>query len=101
MLLVPGGQEGLDVGEVLVQSGPTDAGALGDLGHRHREHTLLLNQLAHRVENGLPHLLPMRLHRQLANGDVNAAEAVPFDRLPHRGRIAIGSISPRCSVSNR
>lgn len=63
MLLVPGGQEGLDVRIVLVQSGPTDAGALGDLGHRHGEQTLLLNELAHRVENGLPHLLPVRLHR--------------------------------------
>jgi hypothetical protein len=33
--LVPSGQNGVNVGEVLVQRGPADAGRLRDAGHRH------------------------------------------------------------------
>jgi hypothetical protein len=51
LALVPGDQDRLDVGEVLVQRGPADAGPLGDLGHRHRGQPVLGYQRGHGVQD--------------------------------------------------
>src|SRR5450755_2186861 len=44
LAFVPGGQDRLEVGEVLVQGGAPDAGLLGDLRHRHRRQPVLGDQ---------------------------------------------------------
>ena len=51
VLLVPGEQDRLDVGEVLVQRRPADARPLGDVRHLHRCQAVLRHQLPGGPEN--------------------------------------------------
>jgi len=52
---VPGGQDRLDVGEVLVQRRAADAGLGGDPGHRHRREPVLGDQRRGRVKRRVVH----------------------------------------------
>jgi hypothetical protein len=61
--LVPGDQDRLDVREVLVQRCPSDAGLIGDLGHRHRGQPVLGHERRRGVQRGLPHGVAVRLDR--------------------------------------
>ena len=59
LLLVPGPNNRLDVGEVLVQGGAADAGGLRDLRHRERERPVSANKLLGCLEDRLAHQLPV------------------------------------------
>jgi hypothetical protein len=59
MVVMPGDQQGLNVRKVFVERGAADAGAVRDLGHGHGEQTPLLDELTNRIEDGLPHFLPV------------------------------------------
>jgi hypothetical protein len=61
--LVPGDQDRLDVRKVLIQRGPSDAGRLGDLGHRYRDQPVLLDESGGRVEGRLADGATMRIDR--------------------------------------
>jgi hypothetical protein len=63
LAIVPGGQDRLDVGEVLVQRGAPDAGLRGDLGHRHRGQPMLGDQGRGSVQRRVVHRPAMRLDR--------------------------------------
>lgn len=61
--VVPGEQDRLDIREVLVQRGPSDAGLLGDLRHRDRAHSALGGQSRGGVQNRVAHGAAVRLDR--------------------------------------
>ena len=61
LALVPGHEDRFNIGEVLVQRGPSDAGGLRDLGHGHRRETVLGNEPRCRLHDGLAHLVPVRV----------------------------------------
>jgi hypothetical protein len=58
---VPGGDDRLHVGEVLVERGPSDAGLLGHQRHRHREQAALGDQRPCRVQDRVAHLTAVLL----------------------------------------
>ena len=60
---VPGDEDGLDVGVVLVQRRSADPGLLGDLGHRHRPEPVLRHERGSGVEGRIPDRLAMLLDR--------------------------------------
>ena len=61
LAFVPGNQDRLDVWEVLVQRGPSDAGGLGDLRHRHRQQPVLADQRRGGVQDRVAHRRAVRL----------------------------------------
>src|SRR5262249_5515723 len=63
LTLVPGDEDGLDVGEILVERGTTDSGAFGDARHGECEWTLLGDEVGGRGEDGVVHLLAVRVDR--------------------------------------
>src|SRR5690606_19269890 len=52
LALVPGEQDRLDIGKVLVQRGAPDPGVLGDLRHRHRRESAFCDQCRGGVQHG-------------------------------------------------
>ena len=70
---VPGGQDRLHVGEVLVQCRAPDAGLLGDLRHRDRGEPVLGHQRGGRIQGGVAHratVLVDRLGPQLRHAHI-------------------------------
>jgi hypothetical protein len=63
LTFVPGAQDRLDVGEVLVERRTTDSGLLGDPRHRHRQQAVLGYQRRPGVQDRVVHLAAMRLNR--------------------------------------
>ena len=63
MALMPSDQDGFDVREVLVQGRATDAAALRDLGHGHRQQPLLGHQVPRRAQDRLANGVAVRLDR--------------------------------------
>lgn len=61
--LVPGDEDGLHVGEVLVERRPADAGLLGDPRHRHVGQAVLPDERGGRLDDGFAHLATMRVDR--------------------------------------
>jgi len=60
---VPGGQDRLDVREVLVQGRPPDAGLRGDLRHLHAGQPVFGHQRRRGVQGRVAHRLPVRVDR--------------------------------------
>ncbi len=63
LTFVPGDEDCLHVGEVLVQRGAPDAGLLGDLGHRHRREPVRSYELCRGVEGRTAHGAAVGLDR--------------------------------------
>jgi hypothetical protein len=63
MPLVPRDEDGLDVGEVLVERRPTDAGPVRDLRHGHREDAAIGSQRPGGVQDGVADGPPVLLDR--------------------------------------
>ena len=61
--VVPGGQDRFDVGEVLVQGRPADAGFLGDPRHRHRRQPVFGDQGRGGVQGRVVHRSAVLLDR--------------------------------------
>jgi hypothetical protein len=61
--LVPGDQDRLDVGEVLVEGGPADAALLGDLGHGHAGQPVLGDQRRGGIEGCVADRVAVRFDR--------------------------------------
>ena len=63
MAIMPGDQDRLDTGEVLVERGASNASFLGDLGHRHSPQPVPRDQGRGRIEDRLVDLSAVRLNR--------------------------------------
>src|SRR5438270_9459517 len=63
MAIMPGDQDRLDTGEVLVERGASNAGFLGNLGHRHSPQPVPRDQGRGRIEDRLVDLSAVRLNR--------------------------------------
>lgn len=61
--LVPGRQDRIDIGEVLVKGGASDSGLRGDLRHGHRGQPVLGYQVCGGVKDGVTHRATVRLDR--------------------------------------
>lgn len=56
---VPCAEDRFHVGEVLVERCAADTRPFGDAGHRHRQGTVLIDELSSRVEDGISHASKM------------------------------------------
>ncbi len=63
LTFVPGGQDRLDIREVLVQRRTSDAGLLGYLRHRHRQQPMFGHERRSGVQGRFAHRAAMRLDR--------------------------------------
>jgi hypothetical protein len=63
LALVPGDQDGLNVGKVLIQRRPPDAGLRGDLRHRHRRQPMLGHQPRRSIQGRVAHRTAVLLDR--------------------------------------
>ena len=63
LALVPGNDDGVDVGEVLVERCPSDTGGVGDARHGHRGQPVIADQAPHGVEDGVTYLSAVTLDR--------------------------------------
>jgi hypothetical protein len=61
--LVPRGHDRLDIREVLVERRATDAGLLGDLGHRHGTEPAAIDEASSRIEDRVPDRATVRVDR--------------------------------------
>jgi len=63
LTLMPGGEDGFDVGEVLVERGAADTGFLGYLRHGHSPQTTFGHELCRCLQRGLLHRPTMSFDR--------------------------------------